>query len=171
MTCEQRFCWNDDSACVCGNECQPAGNVKQLDQTMESAYQEAKLSHPHWRSSEHVAFESGWSAKEATDSRIDAWLHVADHEVFNPVRDREQPLLDSVLDRLSELADLEATVHELAPAVASLPTRETIAQMLHEVTIKWSGPAMAEFRDAPPTRKQYAMADAVIALFGKETQR
>lgn len=48
--------------------------------------------------------------------------------------------------------------------VRALTDRETIARVLKDTRIKWAGPSMAEFRDDPPTRKDLAQADAVLAL-------
>lgn len=47
----------------------------------------------------------------------------------------------------------------------SLPTRDEVAAEVKRVTHAWSGPSMDEFRNDPPTRKHYAIADAVLALF------
>jgi hypothetical protein len=53
----------------------------------------------------------------------------------------------------------------------SVPTREQIAAEIKRVTHAWSGPSMDEFINDPPTRKQYAMADAVLALLQKGADR
>lgn len=50
------------------------------------------------------------------DERIEAWCYVADHEAFKACYAEEQPLIDSVLARITQLHELEATVNELAPA-------------------------------------------------------
>lgn len=50
------------------------------------------------------------------DERIDAWHYVADHEAFKACYDEEQPLIDSVLARITQLHEMESTVNELAPA-------------------------------------------------------
>lgn len=50
------------------------------------------------------------------DESIDAWHYVADHEAFKACHDEEQPLIDSVLARITQLQELESTVNELTPA-------------------------------------------------------
>ena len=49
------------------------------------------------------------------------------------------------------------------------PTREQAAAEVKRVTQAFGGPAMDEFMNDPPTRKQYAIADAVLALFPQPT--
>jgi hypothetical protein len=49
------------------------------------------------------------------------------------------------------------------------PTREQIAAEVKRVTHAWGGPAMDEFKNDPPIRKHYAIADAVLALFPQPT--
>ncbi len=44
---------------------------------------------------------------------LEAWYTIAKHEVFSPCYAEERPLLDSMLDRLTNLAELERTVNEL----------------------------------------------------------
>ncbi len=51
----------------------------------------------------------------------------------------------------------------------SLPTRDEVAAEVKRVTHAWSGPSMDEFISDPPTRKQYAIADAVLALLSQPT--
>jgi hypothetical protein len=64
---------------------------------------------------------------EPEDERVEAWHYVADHPVFKQCYSKEQPLLDSMLDRLNDLADMERTLVELAPHP---PTREQVAEVL-----------------------------------------
>lgn len=40
--------------------------------------------------------------------------------------------------------------------------REALARIIKDITIKWSGPSMAEFANTPPIRKHYATADAIL---------
>ncbi len=49
----------------------------------------------------------------------------------------------------------------------SLPTRDEVAAEVKRVTHAWSGPSMDEFVNDPPTRKHYAIADAVLALLSQ----
>lgn len=50
---------------------------------------------------------------DAQPEVIDAWYALVDHEAFTPCRDEEAPLLDSMLDRLTNLVDIESAVTEL----------------------------------------------------------
>jgi len=51
------------------------------------------------------------------------------------------------------------------------PTREQVAAEVKRVTHAWSGPAMDEFINDPPTAKQLAIADAVLKLFPEEADQ
>jgi len=61
-----------------------------------------------------VLLEQGWvpplagNAPESEDERITAWHEVASHPAFKECYDRERPLVDSMLDRLTELSDTSA---------------------------------------------------------------
>lgn len=70
------------------------------------------------------------TAHEVTtdDERIEAWHYVADHDAFKLCYDEEQPLIDSVLARITQLHELETTVNELAPA-PTLPLEPSDAQI------------------------------------------
>ncbi|MEQ6899263.1 hypothetical protein [Microbacterium sp. KR10-403] len=54
-----------------------------------------------------------------TDERIQAWETIAKHPIFAPCYPEERPLIESIVDRLDRLAELEQTVNELAPAPAA----------------------------------------------------
>ena len=55
------------------------------------------------------------------DGRIGAWHRLAEHPAFADARHSERPMIDAVLDRLSELVEMESTVHELKPAEDAEP--------------------------------------------------
>ena len=44
---------------------------------------------------------------------LEAWYTITKHEVFSPCYAEERPLLHSMLDRLTNLAEMERTVNEL----------------------------------------------------------
>ncbi len=55
---------------------------------------------------------------------------------------------------------------QVVPVDPERPTldRDAIARVLKDTRIKWAGPSMAEFRDDPPTGKDLAQAEAILAL-------
>lgn len=68
-------------------------------------------------SAAHAALKAAMPAiRQQIDAQpevIDAWYALVDHEAFTPCRDEEAPLLDSMLDRLTNLVDIESAVTEL----------------------------------------------------------
>lgn len=57
----------------------------------------------------------------------------------------------------------------LSAQPVSLPTRDKVAAVVKRAGDAWTGPSMDEFRDDPPTRRHYAIADAVRALLSELT--
>lgn len=53
------------------------------------------------------------------DERINAWERVAEHPACRPCYDEERPLIDAVMDRLTDLCEMEATVNELRSTVVT----------------------------------------------------
>lgn len=79
---------------------------------------------------------------EVTDERIVAWEAVAKHPALKPCYDEERALLPAVLDRLTNLADLEQAVNEVAPARVK-PSRDEAADA---VLALWPGKTEQEVR-------------------------
>lgn len=65
-----------------------------------------------------------------SDERVIAWERVADHPALKPCYAEERPLLFAVLDRLTNLFELEQTVTELAPAPVIVLDPEKVAEVI-----------------------------------------
>lgn len=101
---------------------------------------------------------------EATDERIVAWEAVAKHPALKSCYDEERPLLPAVLDRLSNLAEAEWSLTELAPARVK-PSREELLRTIGDALAdSWSD--VEEYAEAPD-----AITDAVLALLPGETEQ
>ena len=90
-----------------------------------------------------AGFRQATREPSETDERIQAWETIAKHPIFAPCYPEERPLIESVVDRLDRLADLEQTVNELAPAPAthepSEADREAIIDaLLDELGWEWN---------------------------------
>ena len=58
----------------------------------------------------------GAAPQVESDERIQAWERLIQHPVWRSCFEEERPLIDSVMERIDNLAELEMTVNELAPA-------------------------------------------------------
>ena len=98
---------------------------------------------------------------EQSDERIIAWEAVAAHDAIKPCYDEERPLLPAMLDRLSDLAELEKSITELEPSRVQ-PSREDVFRVVGEALVdSWSD--MEEYAEAPT-----AITDALLALWPGE---
>lgn len=80
----------------------------------------------------------------------------------------KNPAPGSVGDLIRRLAEaLEAAEKALTPTDDE---REALARIIKDITIKWSGPSLAEFANTPPIRKHYATADAILAAGFRHTE-
>ena len=77
------------------------------------------------------------------DERVLAWEQVAKHVALKQCYDEERPLLPAVLDRLTNLFDLEQTVNELAPAPGALDP-EKVAEVERAAAARARGEALIE---------------------------
>lgn len=60
---------------------------------------------------------AGVAPQAEIDERIQAWERLIQHPVWRSCFEEERPLIDSVMERIDKLAELEMTVNELAPAL------------------------------------------------------
>jgi hypothetical protein len=75
---------------------------------------------------------------------LEAWYTITKHEVFSPCYAEERPLLHSMLDRLTNLAEMERTVNELRKSSTDdeirADERKKIADEIIEITGGDTGP-------------------------------
>jgi len=89
----------------------------------------------------------GVAPQVESDERIQAWERLIQHPVWRCCFEEERPLIDSVMERIDNLAELEMTVNELAPAPV-LPSSgvdedklaEVIARSSHRATDSGTNP-------------------------------
>lgn len=103
-------------------------------------------------------------AEAEQDERVVAWERVVKHPVFAPCYDEERPLLESMLERLSCLVDIEAE--------RTLPSEEELARLLgwlQKVETETYG--QYDRRRARAVRDIFATAPTVEQVRQEERQR